>query len=143
VVAAPRTTCYRFDVDRKARENLVAAKLLLDREDPCTNAAASRAYYAAYHALWSLLEESGEEAPEVRPGARYFPHQAGGEHESIADAADRCRALTSEEILDLERLWDFRVKADYHPDDVVAEEAQACIETAIAIVARVDAGEPT
>ena len=124
-------------MDRKARENLEAAKHLLCLDEPCTNAAATRAYYAAYHALWAGLAEQDEQPSEPRPGIRYFPHKSGSGLESIADVAERCLELSEDEIEDLERLWDFRVKADYMPDDVVADEAKDCYEAARAIVARV------
>jgi uncharacterized protein (UPF0332 family) len=121
---------------RKSLENLTAARHLLGLREPCTNAAATRAYYSAYHAVWARLEELGERAPEVRDGVRYFPHthMRNPDHESIADAAERCEALTADEVADLETLRDLRVKADYGPDDVVAAEAQACLRASSAIV---------
>jgi uncharacterized protein (UPF0332 family) len=123
-------------VDRKARENLAAAQLLLDQVEPCPNAATSRAYYAVYHALWASLEESGEQAPEVRPGIRYYPHTPSQLNESITEVAERCSLLSADEATDVEVLRDFRVKADYEVDDVVVEEAQTCLKTARAIVDR-------
>jgi hypothetical protein len=62
-------------MERKARENIAAARILLkEEEDACPNAAVSRAYYAAYQACWVAMVQKGHEAPEARPGASYFPH---------------------------------------------------------------------
>ena len=61
-------------MERKAWENLAAARVLLEVEDPCPNAAASRAYYAAYHACWHAMNEAGITTPEVRAGIYYFLH---------------------------------------------------------------------
>ncbi len=43
----------------KAIENLRAARDLLRAGVPSPNAAATRAYYAAYHACWHRLQEEG------------------------------------------------------------------------------------
>jgi hypothetical protein len=128
-------------MDRKARENLDAARHLLELEEPCSNAAATRAYYAAYHAVWARLQELGEQVPEVRPGARYFPHRPSKDLESIGDTAERLGALADAEIADLEILWAYRVKADYKPDDVVDAEARECIRASDRIVQRLSGGE--
>lgn len=128
--------CYVLPVDRKARENLEAARLLLDQENPCTNAAASRAYYATYQALWASLVGTGEQVPEVRPGRRYFPHRRSESDESIMDAAERCHILSANEANEVKILRDFRIQADYQADDVVEQDARKCLDTADVIVQR-------
>jgi hypothetical protein len=80
-------------MERKAWENLAAARTLLQGEEPCPNAAASRAYYAAYHACWVAMVEAGNEPPEVRPGSVYFPHA-----EALEAADTLVRRLLGEEM---------------------------------------------
>src|SRR5687767_2692006 len=103
-------------MERKAWENLAAARVLLDDEDPCPNAAASRAYYAAYHACWFAMNEAGIPTPEVRPGVCYFVHEPlSYEARRIGVLGDRA----GEELLDLLKL---RVIADYLEEDVTVDE---------------------
>jgi uncharacterized protein (UPF0332 family) len=122
---------------RKAWENLAAARVLLDVEDPCPNAAASRAYYAAYHACWYAMNEAGAPTPEVRSGVYYFSH------EPLAYEARRAGVLDdrgSQELFDLREL---RIAADYLEEDVTVEEAREALEAAAVIVRHVLGEEPT
>ncbi len=123
-------------MERKAWENLAAARVLLDDEDPCPNAAASRAYYAAYHACWYALNALGIPTPEVRPGVYYFLH------DPLPYEARRSGVLgdgASQELFDLLEL---RVAADYLEEDVTVEEAREALEAAAAIVRHVLGEEP-
>jgi hypothetical protein len=123
-------------MERKAWENLAAARVLLDDEDPCPNAAASRAYYAAYHACWHAMNEVGIPTPEVRPGVWFFVH------DSLPYEARRVGVLddqASEGLYDLVRL---RVAADYLEEDLTVELARKALETATAIVRWVLGEEP-
>jgi len=123
-------------MERKAWENLAAARVLLDDEDPCPNAAASRAYYAAYHACWHAMNEVGIPTPEVRPGVCYFLH------DSLPYEARRAGVLddqASEGLYDLVRL---RVAADYLEEDLTVELARKALVTATAIIQRVLGEEP-
>ncbi len=123
-------------MDRKAWENLSAARVLLDVEDPCPNAAASRAYYAAYHACWHAMNEVGIPTPEVRPGVYYFLH------DPLPYEAHRAGVLddrTSEGLYELVRL---RVSADYLEEELTVARAKEALETATAIVQRVLGEEP-
>jgi uncharacterized protein (UPF0332 family) len=123
-------------MERKAWENLAAARVLLDDEEPCPNAAASRAYYAAYHACWHAMNEVGIPTPEVRPSVYYFVH------DSLPYEARRAGVLdeqASEGLYDLVRL---RVAADYLEEDLTVELARKALETATAIVRWVLGEEP-
>lgn len=106
-----------MSLDRKAEENLDAARLLLDREDPLPNAACSRAYYAAYQACWVAMTDRGIEVPE-RASGRYF------DHKNLPFEAAREGLLTDDEREDLEELESQRVVADYHDDELTAEQAK-------------------
>jgi hypothetical protein len=106
-------------MERKARENLEAATRLLEG-DPVTNASASRAYYAAYHAVWCAMVDAGHDVPEVG-GRRYFPHRC------LPDEARRAGILDAERADDLVYLRDVRIRADYRLDDVEHATSQACV----------------
>ncbi|WP_146210142.1 HEPN domain-containing protein [Vitiosangium sp. GDMCC 1.1324] len=124
-------------MERKAWENLAAARVLLDVEEPCPNAAASRAYYAAYHACWHAMNEAGIPTPEVRSGVYYFLH------DPLPYEARRAGVLDdqgSEGLCELVRL---RVAADYLQEDLTVERARAALETATTIVRGVLGEEPT
>lgn len=115
-------------MERKAWENLDAARALLELEDPCPNAAVSRAYYAAYHACWFAMNEAGYETPEARPGIFYFHH---GDLPSEASEAGVLDTWASDELEKL-RVW--RVSADYLEDEVTVDEAELAFKTADAFV---------
>jgi uncharacterized protein (UPF0332 family) len=111
-------------LQEKAIENLEAADRLLDTSDgelePLNNAAASRAYYAAYAAVVDRMLRSGRRLPDKG----YF------KHDSLPDDAFHCRLLTSELREMLVWLRDLRVKADYNEDQVNYEEAALAAERA-------------
>ena len=115
-------------MDRKAWENLEAARVLLGQKDPCTNAAASRAYYAAYHACWSAMNERHIRTPEVRPGVHYF------QHDKLPWEALQRRVLDRGASRDLEELRELRVTADYFEDDLTVSEVTRALERANAFV---------
>ena len=124
-------------MERKAWENLSAARVLLEIEDPCPNAAASRAYYAAYHACWHAMNEAGIPTPEVRPGVYYFLH------DPLPYEARQARVIddwASEELLELREL---RIAAEYQEEDVTVDEAREALDAATAIVRHVLGEEPT
>jgi uncharacterized protein (UPF0332 family) len=111
-------------LQEKAIENLEAADRLLDTSDgdfePLNNAAASRAYYAAYVAVADRVLRSGRPLPEKG----YF------KHDSFPDDAFHYGFLTSELREMLVWLRDLRVKADYEEDQVNYEEAALAAERA-------------
>jgi uncharacterized protein (UPF0332 family) len=115
-------------VERKACENLSAAKTLANLDDPCPNAAASRAYYAAYQAVWSKLEANDVSVPEVGPGIEYFKHDEIGPLAQEHQLFDRRLAVLFEDLREA------RVKADYYVDDCTQDEARAYIQNAKIIV---------
>ncbi len=123
-------------MERKAWENLAAARVLLDVEEPCPNAVASRAYYAACHACWHAMNEAGFPTPEVRPGVYYFLHEPLPYEARKAGVLDD---QSSEGLYDL--AW-LRVVADYLEEDVTVERARKALETATVIVQRVLGEEP-
>ncbi|HYO71130.1 MAG TPA: hypothetical protein VEU33_34120 [Archangium sp.] len=123
-------------MERKAWENLSAARVLLDVEDPCPNAAASRAYYAAYHACWHAMNEVGIPTPEVRPGVYYFLHEPLAYEAYSAGVLDD---QTSEGLHELVRL---RVSADSLEEELTVARAREALEKATAIVQRVLGEEP-
>ena len=107
-------------------------------DDPCPNAATSRAYYAAYQALWSKLEERGEEAPEVRRGVIYFPHDEVARLAQTAQVLDRNLAVLFDELREA------RTKADYYAaDDCSQEEAQEHVRNAQELVMALIGSEAT
>ncbi|WNG36301.1 HEPN domain-containing protein [Archangium violaceum] len=123
-------------MERKAWENLAAARVLLDVEDPCPNAAASRAYYAAYHACWHAMNEAGIPTPEVRSGVYYFLH------EPLPYEAHRTGVLDDRASQGLFDLRELRIAADYLEEDVTVEEAREALEAATVIVQHVLGEEP-
>jgi uncharacterized protein (UPF0332 family) len=123
-------------MDRKAWENLAAARVLLDVEEPCPNAAASRAYYAAYHACWHAMNEAGIPTPEVRPGVSYFLH------DPLPHEARRAGVLDDRASEGLHELVRLPVAADYLEEDLTVERAREALEMATAIVQRVLGEEP-
>ena len=118
-------------MERKAWENLAAARVLLDDEDPCPNAAASRAYYAAYHACWFAMNEAGIPTPEVRPGVYYFVHEPLSYETCQAGVLE---SWAGEWLFELREL---RVAADYLEEDVTVDEAREALEAATTIVRHV------
>jgi uncharacterized protein (UPF0332 family) len=123
-------------MERKAWENLTAARVLLEVEDPCPNAAASRAYYAAYHACWHAMNEAGIPTPEVRPGVYYFLHDPLPYEAHEAGVIDD---PASQGLLDLREL---RVAADYLDEELTVDHARKALETAKVIVQQVLGEEP-
>lgn len=115
-------------LQEKAIENVEAADRLLDTSDgelePLNNAAASRAYYAAYVAVVDRMLLSGRSLPD----RGYF------KHDSFPDDAFHDRLLTSELREMLVWLRDLRVKADYSEDQVNDEEAALAAERAKVLV---------
>lgn len=115
-------------LQEKAIENLEAAERLLDTRDgdlePLNNAAASRAYYAAYTAVVDRVLRSGRSLPEKG----YF------KHDSFPDDAFHYGFLTGELREVLVWLRDLRVKADYEEDQVNYEEAALAAERARALL---------
>lgn len=123
-------------MERKAWENLAAARVLLDEEDPCPNAAASRAYYAAYHACWHAMNASGIPTPEVRPGVYYFLH------EPLPADALGVGVLDERASEDLEWLINLRVVADYLEDELTVDVVRRAVEKATRLVRRLVGEEP-
>jgi uncharacterized protein (UPF0332 family) len=123
-------------MERKARENLEAARLLLEGEDHCPNSSISRAYYAAYHACWDAMVDAGHPVPEVRRSVRYFHHQTFPQE--VCDAG----VLDEQQAGDLDYLYNQRIKADYYEDDVTLEEARAALKVSEALVHRLLEEQP-
>ncbi|HEX8437612.1 hypothetical protein [Archangium sp.] len=123
-------------MERKTWENLAAARVLLDDEDPCPNAAASRAYYAAYHACWHAMNAVGIPTPEVRPGVYYFLH------EPLPHEAYRAGILDTSASDVLTGLADMRVTADYLEDELTVEQVRTAVELAAAFVRHLLGEEP-
>ena len=115
-------------MERKAIENLEAARLLMTGDDPCPNAAASRAYYAAYQACWALLVAE-DHRPEKSDRGTYFPHK------TLPEIAVRTGVLTKMEGDQLEFLESQRVVADYFEDQISAKIGHQCVSDAETLVA--------
>lgn len=115
-------------MERKACENLSAASTLANLDDPCPNGATTRAYYAAYQAVWSKLEERDVPVPEVRPGVEYF------RHDEVGPLAQEHQLLDQRLAVLFEDLREARVKADYYVDDCTQEEAREYVQNAKVIV---------
>ena len=115
-------------MDRKAHENLEAARLLLAQEHACTNAAASRAYYAAYQACWAAMVDRGIPVPQTERG-EYFPHKM------LPSQARRAGLFRDEdEQEDLIFLESQRVVADYSQEDVTLRSSRECLGIATRLV---------
>ncbi|HEY4238205.1 MAG TPA: HEPN domain-containing protein [Kofleriaceae bacterium] len=108
----------------KAEENLEAAERLLgDGTDPLNNAAASRAYYAAYQAVCDCAFRSGR-----TPSREYF------RHDELPRDAVVWRILDRERGRKMRVLMATRVKADYWKEAVDYAEAAGALEAATDIV---------
>jgi uncharacterized protein (UPF0332 family) len=107
----------------KAVENLRAANDLLRAETPSPNAAATRAYCAAYHACWYRLQEEGYETPE-NGGRRYW------RHDSFSRKILKAGIVDEENSDAVDFLYSKRVTADYFPDDIAPDEAAELARTA-------------
>jgi uncharacterized protein (UPF0332 family) len=104
-------------LDEKAKENLEASTLLLEGGDdyPLCNAAAYRAYYAAYLVVADRALCDGRSFDGGR--SAYFRHDA------LPGNARLWGILNDELSEDLSWLQGLRVKADYAEDQVELEEA--------------------
>jgi hypothetical protein len=95
-------------LNEKARESLQAAERLLDTADgeieALMNAAASRAYYAAYQAVVDCAIQDGR---PMEPGAAHY------RHDTLPDRAFQWRILNEDLREELTWLQGLRVKADY------------------------------
>lgn len=117
--------------DEKARESLEAVERLLSRSDdgllePLSNAAASRAYYAAYLAVADRAQLDGVHF-DSRDSSYY-------RHDTLPEKAREWGILTDETSEDLSFLRDLRVKADYFEDLVHYDEASEAQTIAQALV---------
>jgi len=122
----------------KAKENFEAVDRLLDTKDgevePLANAAASRAYYAAYQAVVDCVVRTGRQIPA---GAMHY------RHDTLPDHAFHFQILTDELRENLVWLRDLRVKADYLHDQVEYDEASAASDRAKKIIQAVLTSEET
>jgi hypothetical protein len=114
-------------MERKSRENLEAARLLLGLIEPCTNAGTSRAYYAAYLACWLAMVDRGTLVP-MTPRGRYFSHK------DLPGQARDCGLLSEDQADDLAFLETQRVLADYSEEDVTHEVSHQCLQLACYLV---------
>lgn len=116
-------------LDEKARENLQAAERLLPDDadrDGLLNAAASRAYYAAYLAVADRA---------LRDRVDFTNHEASYyRHDGLPDDALRWGILDEDGRDELTLLYGLRIKADYLEDQVELEEASEAYEAAARMV---------
>jgi len=117
--------------DEKARESLEAVERLLVRSDdgmsePLSNAAASRAYYAAYLAVADRAQ-----LDRLRFDSR---DESYYRHDTLPDRACTWGILSDETSDDLIFLRDLRVKADYFEDMVHYDEASEALTVANKLV---------
>lgn len=112
--------------DQKARENIEAAERLLPDEDGAldalSNAAASRAYYAAYLAVADRAQQM-----LLSFTSREFSYYR---HDTLPDDAFIGGIFDDDHRDDLRWLRDLRIKADYYEDQVDIEEASQAITVA-------------
>ncbi len=112
---------------QKALENLQAARLLTAQVPPLSNAAVSRAYYAAYHACWHVLENQGYEVPD-HDGRRYW------RHDTFPIEALRAGVVDEDGREAMEELYAARLTADYFEDDLLAEQALHLVARARSLI---------
>lgn len=126
------TRSVPISFDEKAWENLRAAKHLLPTDDDDSlvgkfpNAAASRAYYAAYLAVAHRAQADAREFTSTRDP--YYKHDA------LPDNARAWRLLDEDGCERLELLLGRRIKADYLEDHVSILEANDAVEIAQLLV---------
>ncbi len=137
IVVSSVYTSLPMRLDEKARENLEAIDRLLTRSDdgqlePLSNAAASRAYYAAYQAVADCAQRDGLTFDSSEP--RYY------RHDTLPDRALDWGILDDDSRDDLSRLRDLRVKADYYEDQVHYDEASEAAAMAQQLVTSLLAG---
>ena len=116
-------------LDEKARENLEAAERLLpdEHERPgLFNAAASRAYYAAYLAVADRALRAGCKFTD-RNGTYY-------RHDRLSNDARGWGILDEEAADALFHLHGLRIKADYAEDQIDVEEATVAYNEATRLV---------
>ena len=106
----------------KAEENLAAARLLADTHEH-DNAAASRAYYAAYQACWFGMISEGYPVTHSEHGDYFL-------HKMLPQQACEAGVLDEEQSEALEFLEGLRVTADYHSDHVTNGQARRACDTA-------------
>jgi len=117
--------------DEKARENLDAAERLLPDDsgvDALSNAAASRAYYAAYLAVADSAQRSHRSFTKSNPG--YY------RHDTLPEDAYEWRILDENGREDLGWLRDLRIKADYYEDNIDLDEASEAFDVARGLLER-------
>jgi uncharacterized protein (UPF0332 family) len=117
--------------DGKAEENLEAAERLMPDDESGSaeawpNAAASRAYYAAYLAVADVAQRRG--IPFTSEDPDYYRHR------TFPADATRWGILDEDSRDDLELLRNLRVKADYEEDHVDRHEATLAIGMARTLV---------
>jgi uncharacterized protein (UPF0332 family) len=113
-----------------ADQNIEAAERLCELGDPLPKPAVSRAYYAAYLAVWAELVHRGATVPDY-DGSRYFRHPD-------LPALARSRGVLDAELADvLGNLHSSRIKADYWEDMIDREDAASYVEDARRIVSHV------
>lgn len=122
----------------KAFENLQAAERLMpsddaDGRDALGNAAASRAYYAAYHAVATAASMRGHDFTDSEKD--YF------RHDSLPDDVVAWGILDDEQAADLQLLYQRRIKADYYEEHVSDDEARTALEIAAELVANLLPGD--
>jgi CelD/BcsL family acetyltransferase involved in cellulose biosynthesis len=112
-------------LDEKARENLEAADRLLSTEVelPLHNAAASRAYYAAYQAVADRAQ---------RIGIAFTGQTDYYRHDSFPTLAREL--IDNDQSDELRLLHGLRIKDDYMEDQVDLDESSLAAETARRIV---------
>jgi uncharacterized protein (UPF0332 family) len=125
-------------LDEKAKENLEAVERLVSTGAgdvlPLCNAAASRAYYAAYLAVADRAQQERRRFDSTQ--SEYY------RHDTSPDNAQRWTILDADLRDDLSWLRDLRVKADYWEDQVSYEEASEAASVAERFVALLEEGTP-
>ena len=119
-----------LEFDEKAFENLEAMTRLLPDEsgrEGLNNAAASRAYYAAYHAVAHVAQRDGIDFTAERDYYR---------HDTLPNDALVWGILDDDQRLDLQQLLGLRIKADYDDAPVEFDEADYAGKLARALVSR-------
>lgn len=87
-----------------------------------SNAAVSRAYYAAYLAIADNAQQRRRDYTD-RASSYY-------RHDNFPDDARAWGILDDDQSDDLRWLYNLRIKADYHEDQVSHEEASEAFEVA-------------
>jgi len=122
----------------KALNDIEAANKLTYEDDPdlaFTSSAASRLYYAVYHACWAFFESQSVQMDRHDYGEDWYRH--GQLRTQYHELAEFKKLVGSDWISDARKAYGLRVKADYMPDSPEEAEVQWLLNWTKVVVGKV------